>query len=67
MAQACPPDRCRDAPAEIREVVRTAAERQGSERPRRGAFGALLGRPPVPAATESDFVGAARAAHTRFG
>ncbi|MEJ7786344.1 MAG: hypothetical protein WKF96_16190 [Solirubrobacteraceae bacterium] len=59
---ACSMDQYRTADHEIRDVVRTAAEWQGTLKPAREMF-----KPAPPPATEADFVSAARRAYERFG
>jgi hypothetical protein len=60
-------DHYRNAAPEIREVVRTACEWQGTLKPRQGIFDRLTGKPPAQPATEADFLAAARRAYERFG
>ena len=67
MSRFCSMDQYRDAEVEIREVVRTACEWQGTLKPKQGVLGRLSGRPPAEPATEADFVAAARRAYERFG
>lgn len=62
MVSVLTPDACRNAPIELREVVRTAAEWQGTVTPRRGLF-----RSAPPPATEADFLAAARRAYEKYG
>jgi hypothetical protein len=67
MSRFCSVDQYRDAEIEIREVVRTACEWQGTVQPRQGMLDRLRGKQPAQPATEADFVEAARRAYERFG
>lgn len=66
LASMCPLDRYRDAAPEIREVVRTAHEWQGSLKPRQGILDRLTGKPSRAPAGEADFLAAAQVAYERF-
>jgi hypothetical protein len=62
IATHCTPDQHRHDDLSIREVVRTAGEWQGTLEPPKRLF-----KPARSAATQADFMSAARRAYKRFG